>query len=135
MNSAMDSAPMTSPVTSSSMSATPGQCGPPTPPAGTTPSSSSPPGLASGGVGFDEGLCHLGHLVADLSGHALQQVLDLVGVEPVREVYLGVDEHVIGPEMHREQAKDVRDLREGVHGIVYALPVLGEHRLAQQERP
>src|SRR5215210_1945253 len=83
---------------------------------------------------LDEDLVRLGHLFLYGVGYPLYQVLDLVGVEPVYDVDLGVHEHGVRTQVHREQAQDLVDLLKGGDGLLHALAVFLGRRRAYQER-
>ena len=81
---------------------------------------------------LDKDLTRLRHLVSYSVGYLLYELLDVVGVEPVDDVDLGIHEHGIRSQMHCEQPEDLVDLLEGCDGLVHALSVFLRRRRTYQ---
>jgi hypothetical protein len=82
---------------------------------------------------FDEGLGHLGNLLAYLFGHSFEEIFDPVGIDPVHNVDLGCHQHRLRSQVHSEQAQDLRNLGEGEHNLAYPSPVLRKDRFVEQQ--
>ena len=83
---------------------------------------------------LDKDLVRLGHLLSYGMRYLLYELLDLVGVETVYNVNLGIYEHRVRTQVHREQPEDLVDLLEGCDGLVHALPVFLRCCRPYQER-